>query len=65
MEISTLLNTYPWIALIAVIIFFTLLVGYSIFKGKKGEIPVDPENPDTDKRRADVGSTESRIMPRD
>lgn len=65
MMIRTLLNTYPWIPLIAVILIFALLAGYSLLKGKRGEIPIDLENPDADKRRADVGSTDSRIMPRD
>lgn len=64
MNINALLNDHPWIALIAVVAFFALLVGYSFLKGKKGEIPMDLENPDMDRRRPDVGSTDSRIMPR-
>jgi hypothetical protein len=46
------------------IVFFTILVGYSILRGKKGEIPIGLENPHADKRRPDVGSMDSRIMPR-
>ena len=65
MNISNLINTHPWIPLLVVVLIFVVLVGYSLLKGKKGEIPIDLKNPDTDKRRADVGSTESRIMPRD
>ena len=64
MEISRFLSENPWVAVIAVCVFFALLAGYSLFKGKKGEIPIDLENPDEDKRRPDVGSTDSRIMPR-
>jgi hypothetical protein len=64
MDMSTLLAAHPWIPLVAVIIFFAVLVGYSIHKGHKGEIPMDLENPHADKRRPDVGSTDSRIMPR-
>ena len=64
MNISALLADKPWIALIAVAVFFALLFGYSIYKGKKGEIPIDLKNPEEDKRRPDVGSTDSRIMPR-
>ena len=64
MRINGLLNEFPWIALIVLIVFYALLVGYSLLKGKKGEIPIDLENPDMDRRRPDVGSTDSRIMPR-
>jgi len=63
MDIKSLLAAYPWIPLVAVIAFFAILVGYSIYKGHKGEIPMDLENPHSDKRRPDVGSTDSRIMP--
>lgn len=65
MNISSFINTHPWIPLVAVVLIFVVLVGYSLLKGKKGEIPIDLKNPDVDKRRADVGKTESRIMPRD
>lgn len=65
MNITGFINAHPWVPLIAVILIFAVLVGISFLKGKKGEIPIDLENPDIDKRRADVGSTESRIMPRD
>jgi len=65
MNISSIINTHPWIPLVAVILVFAVLVGYSLLKGKRGEIPIDMKNPDMDKRRADVGTTESRIMPRD
>ena len=64
MLFNTLFNAHPWIPALLIVIFFVLMVGYSIFKGKKGEIPVDPKNPDVDKRRPDIGSTDSRIMPR-
>jgi len=59
-----LLVSHPWIPLVAVIALFAVLVGYSIYQGHKGEIPMDLENPQSDKRRPDVGSTDSRIMPR-
>ena len=61
---DALLVNHPWVPLVAVIAFFAVLVGYSIYKGNKGEIPLDLENPHSDKRRPDVGSTDSRIMPR-
>lgn len=61
---DALLATHPWIPVVAVIFFFAGLVGYSILKGHKGEIPIDLENPHSDKRRSDIGSTDSRIMPR-
>lgn len=64
MDINALLTNYPWIPLIVIIVFFAILVGYSIFKGKKGEIPIDLENPHADKRRPDIGSTDSRVRPR-
>lgn len=60
-----LLETHPWIPLVMVVILLGILVGTSIIKGYKGEIPTNLKNPDFDKRRADVGSTETRIMPRD
>ena len=65
MLINNLIANHPWIPLIVVVIFFILLIGYSLLKGKKGEIPINLDNPDEDKRRPDVGSTDSRIMPRD
>ena len=61
---SELLSHHPWIPLVAVMIFFAVLVGYSLYKGHKGEIPMDLENPRSDQRRCNVGSTDSRIMPR-
>jgi hypothetical protein len=61
---NALLAAHPWIPLVAVIVFFAVLIGYSLYKGHKGEIPMDLENPHSDKRRPDVGSTDSRIMPR-
>ena len=61
---SALISNHPWIHLVAVIVFFAVLLGYSIHKGHKGEIPVDLENPHSDKGRPDIGSTDSRIMPR-
>ena len=64
MDMSELLSNHPWIPLVAIIVFFIVLVGYSMFKGKKGEIPIDLENPHADKRRPDIGSTDSRIRPR-
>lgn len=59
-----LLANHHWIPLVAVIVFFAVLFGYSIFKGKKGQIPIDLENPNADKRRPDIGSTDSRVRPR-
>lgn len=64
MTIYTLIADNQWIPPIIIVIFFALLAGYSILKGKKGEIPIDFENPLEDKRRHDVGSTDSRIIPR-
>ena len=61
---NALLAAHPWIPLVAIIVFFAVLIGYSLYKGRKGEIPMDLENPHADKRRLDVGSTDSRIMPR-
>lgn len=65
MTISTLLNTFPWIPLIVVVFIFAVLACYSLLKGGKGEIPINLKNPDLDKRRADVGKMESRMMPRE
>ena len=62
---NDLLTNHPWVPLVVVAVFFAILVGYSLAKGKKGEIPIDLKNPEEDKRRPDVGSTDSRIMPRD
>lgn len=64
MNINAFINEFPWIALIVIIVFYALLAGYSFLKGKQGEIPIDLENPDMDRRWPDVGSTDSRIMPR-
>ena len=61
---SALIDNHPWIPLVAVFVFFAVLAGYSIFKGNKGEIPIDLENPNIDKRRPDIGSTDSRVRPR-
>jgi hypothetical protein len=61
---SALIANHPWLPLVAVIVYFAVLVGYSIYKGHKGEIPMDLENPHSDKKRPDVGRTDSRIMPR-
>lgn len=64
MYLNNFIANHQWIPIVAIAIFFAFLVGYSIFKGKKGEIPIDLKNPDIDKRRPDVGSTDSRIMSR-
>ena len=64
MLFNSLFNAHPWIPALLIVIFFVLMAGYSIFKGKKGEIPIDLKNPDMDKRQPDIGSTDSRIMPR-
>lgn len=61
---NTLLSDHPWIAAIAVLVFFAILIGWSFLNGKKGEIPMDLDNPDMDRRRPDVGTTDSRILPR-
>ena len=61
---NELVANHPWIPLIAVAAFFAVLAGYSILKGHKGEIPMNMDNPHTDKRRPDVGSTDSRVRPR-
>jgi hypothetical protein len=55
MNMSELLSHHPWIPLVSVIVFFEILVGYRLYKGHKGEIPMGLESPHSDKRRCDVG----------
>ena len=64
MDINAFISNHPWVPLVFIIVFFALLAGYSIFKGGKGEIPINLKNPDIDKRRPDIGSTDSRVIPR-
>ncbi|MCD4741248.1 MAG: hypothetical protein K8R67_02030 [Desulfobacteraceae bacterium] len=64
MNINAFISNHPWVPLVFIIVFFAFLAGYSIFKGKKGEIPINLKNPDIDKRRPDIGSTDSRVIPR-